>query len=98
MMLMTIKDAQKRIDELQKKFDDYMKLQNYALCVDLSDPLHRSKEEKIIEEKRSTLLKCVREEADIIYDVRTLCSIGCELCKAEIERIRNIIDNAKVNI
>lgn len=97
-MLMSIKEAEKRINELQEQFDDYMKLQNYALCIDLSDPLHRSKEEKIIEEKRSGLLRCVREEADIIYDIRTLCTIGCELCKAEIVRIRAIIDNAKVNV
>ena len=66
-MIVTIKEAEKRIAELQEQLNDYMKLQNYALCTDLSNPLHRSKEEKIIEEKRSTLLKCVREEADIIY-------------------------------
>ena len=97
-MIMTVKEAEKKIEELQEQYDDFMKLQNYALCIDLSDPLHRSKEEKIIEEKRSALLKIVREEADIIYDVRTLCTIGCNLCKAEIQRIQSIIDNSKINI
>lgn len=97
-MVVTVKEAKKKIEELQEQYDDFMKLQNYALCVDLNDPLHRSKEEKIIEEKRSALLKIVREEADIIYDVRTLCTIGCTLCKSEIERISNIIENQKVNI
>ena len=97
-MIMTVKEAEKKIKELQEQYDDFMKLQNYALCIDLNDPLHRSKEEKVIEEKRSGLLRIIREEADIIYDVRTLCTIGCNLCKAEMERIKNIIDNSKVNI
>lgn len=97
-MVVTIKEAKKKLEELQKQYDDFMKLQNYALCVDLGDPLHRSKEEKIIDEKRSSLLKILREEADLIIDVRTLCTIGCELCKSEIERISNIIENQKVNI
>lgn len=97
-MIMTIKEAKKKIEELQELYDDYMKLQNYALCVDLSDPLHRNKEEKVIEEKRSCILKILREESDIICDIRTLCTMGCNMCKAEINRIQEVIDNHKINI
>jgi hypothetical protein len=97
-MIMTVKEAEKKIEELQEEYDNFMKLQNYALCIDLSDPLHRSKEEKIIDEKRTALLNIVAEEADLSINVRTLGTIGCNLCKAEIQRIQTIIDNSKINI
>lgn len=44
------------------------------------------------------MLENIRKEVNITSDLRTMFSFGCTLCKNEIERLNNVIDNQKVNI
>ena len=97
-MIITVKEAEKKIEELQAEYDNFMKLQNYALCLDLPEPLCRNKKEQAIDKERSELLQRIRKEANLTNNIRTLGTIGCNLCKAEIQRIQTIIDNSKINI
>lgn len=97
-MMMTIKEAADRIEELQTEYDNFLKLQNYALCVDLTKIGESTYADSPEKDVRRKMLKVVKEEAKIEYDVRCLCSIGAELCKAEMERIKKIIESTKVNI
>ncbi len=92
---MTIKEAEARIAELEEAKANFMKFQNYALCLDLPD---RNTTDHEIAQKRYGELKALKEELKLSVDVRTLNTIGYRLCQAEIERIQNIINTAKVNI
>ena len=92
---MTIKEAEARIVELEEAKANFMKFQNYALCLDLPD---RNTTDHEIAQKRYDELRALKEELKLSVDIRTLNTIGAKLCKAEIERIQNIIDTAKVNI
>lgn len=97
-MLLTVEQAERRIAELKSEYNDFLKLQNYAMCLDLTksgESSYADSPEKIV---RREALQKIREEADLICDIRTLGTIGCELCDTEIKRIQNIIDNTKVNI
>ena len=92
---MTIKEAEAKILELKEAKADFMKFQDYALCLDLPD---RNTTDHERAQKRFDKLKVLRGEAKLSVDIRTLNTIGAKLCQAEIERIQNIIDTAKVNI
>lgn len=97
-MITTVKDAEKRINELQAQYDDFMKLQNYALGLDLPKRHKNGSQDALVYKLTIEKLQKIKEEAHIDYDIRTLCTIGCNLCKAEIQRIQTIIDNSKINI
>ena len=92
---MTIKEAEARIVELEEAKANFMKFQNYALCLDLPD---RNTTDHEIAQKRYDELRALKEELKLSVDIRTLNTIGYRLCQAEIERIQNIINTAKVNI
>lgn len=97
-MLVTVKDAKKRIEELQSQYKDFLKLQNYAMGLDLPELAKRTSTEKAIGTEREATLQKIREEANLILNIRTLGTIGCDLCDTEITRIESIIDSTKVNI
>lgn len=94
-MIMTIKEAEAKIAELKEAKADFMRFQDYALCLDLPE---RNTTDHERAQKRFDKLKVLRGEAKLSVDIRTLNTIGATLCQAEIERIQNIIDTAKVNI
>lgn len=94
-MIMTIKEAEAKIAELKEAKADFMRFQDYALCLDLPE---RNTTDHERAQKRFDKLKVLRGEAKLSVDIRTLNTIGAALCQAEIERIQNIIDTAKVNI
>ena len=94
-MIMTIKEAEAKIAELKEAKADFMRFQDYALCLDLPE---RNITDHERAQKRFDKLKVLRGEAKLSVDIRTLNTIGATLCQAEIERIQNIIDTAKVNI
>ena len=97
-MIMTIKEAKKKIKELQEQYNDFLKLNNYAMCLDLTKPGESSYAGSPEKDVRREILQKIREEADMICDMRTIGTIGCNLCRAEIDRIQTIIDNSKINI
>ena len=35
-MVVTVKEARMRIEELEKEYDEFLKLQNYCMCLDLT--------------------------------------------------------------
>lgn len=94
-MIMTIKEAEAKIAELKEARADFMRFQDYALCLDLPE---RNTTDHERAQKRFDKLKVLRGEVKLSVDIRTLNTIGATLCQAEIERIQNIIDTAKVNI
>ena len=94
-MIMTVKEAEAKIVELKAAKADFMKFQDYALCLDLPE---RNTTDHEIAQKRYDELKSLREELKLSVDIRTLNTVGATLCQAEIERIQNIIDTAKINI
>lgn len=97
-MIMTVKEAEKKIEELQEQRDDFLKLNNYAMCLDLTKPGESSYADSPEKDVRREMLQKIREEADLIMDIRTIGTIGYNLCTAEIQRIQTIIDNSKINI
>ena len=97
-MIVTVKEAKMRIEELEKEYEEFLKLQNYAMCMDLTpsgESTYADSPEKI---KRREMLENIRKTVGITSDLRTMFSFGCILCRAEIERLNNVIDNQKVNI
>lgn len=97
-MVVTIKEARMRIEELEKEYDEFLKLQNYCMCMDLTKPGESTYADSPEKDKRREMLKNIREEVDIISDLRTVFTNACLLCKLEIERLNDVIDNQKVNI
>lgn len=97
-MIVSVREAKMRIEELEKEYEEFLKLQNYAMCMDLTpsgESTYADSPEKI---KRREMLENIRKTVGITSDLRTMFSFGCTLCKSEIERIQNIIENQKVNI
>ena len=84
--------------ELQEQCGDFLKLNNYAMCLDLTKSGESSYADSPEKDVRREMLQKIREEADLIMDIRTVGTIGYNLCKAEIQRIQTIIDNSKINI
>lgn len=97
-MVVTVKEARMRIEELEKEYDEFLKLQNYAMCMDLTPSGESTYADSSLKIKRREMFENIRKEVGITSDLRTVFSFGCTLCKSEIERINNIIENQKVNI
>lgn len=97
-MVVTVQEAKMRITELEEEYDEFLKLQNYCMCMDLTAPGESIYADSPEKDKRREILKNIRKEVGITSDLRTMFTTGCNLCKAEIERINNIIENQKVNI
>ncbi len=97
-MVVTVKEARMRIEELEKEYEEFLKLQNYAMCMDLTPSGQSTYADSPEKKKRREMLEGIRKEVNITSDLRTMFSFGCTLCKNEIERLNNIIDNQKVNI
>ena len=97
-MVVTVKEARMRIEELEKKYDEFLKLQNYCMCMDLTKHGESTYADSPEKDKRREMLENIRKTVGITSDLRTVFSFGCTLCKSEIERINNIIENQKVNI
>ena len=97
-MVVKIKEARMRIEELEEEYDEFLKLQNYCMCMDLTKPGESTYADSPEKDKRREMLENIRKTVGITSDLRTMFSFGCTLCKSEIERISNIIENQKVNI
>lgn len=97
-MVVTVKEARMRIEELEKEYEEFLKLQNYAMCMDLTPAGESTYADSPEKKKRREMLENIRKEVNITSDLRTMFSFGCTLCKNEIERLNNVIDNQKVNI
>ena len=97
-MIVTVKEARMRIEELEKEYEEFLKLQNYCMCMDLTKPGESTCADSPEKDKRREMLEAIRKQVNITSDLRTMFTFGCNLCKAEIERINNIIENQKVNI
>lgn len=97
-MIVTIKEAKMRLEELKEEYDEFLKLQNYCMCMDLTKPGESTYADSPEKDKRREMLENIRKTVGITSDLRTVFSFGCTLCKSEIERISNIIENQKVNI
>jgi hypothetical protein len=97
-MVVTVKEARMRIEELEKEYEEFLKLQNYAMCMDLTKPGESTYADSLEKDKRREMLEGIRKEVNITSDLRTMFSFGCILCRSEIERINDIIENQKVNI
>lgn len=97
-MVVTVKEARMRIEELEKEYEEFLKLQNYAMCMDLTPSDQSTYADSPEKKKRREMLEGIRKEVNITSDLRTMFSFGCTLCKNEIERLNNVIDNQKVNI
>ena len=91
-MIMTVVEAKKRAHEFEMYYADFIKLQNFALGLDvakLDTPERTAREE---------LLKLIQTTSDARLDIRTLFTLGAQMCANEVARIQNIIDNSEVNI
>lgn len=97
-MVVTVKEARMRIEELEKEYEEFLKLQNYAMCMDLTPAGESTYADSPEKTKRRKMLEDIRKEVNITSDLRNMFSFGCTLCKNEIERLNNVIDNQKVNI
>lgn len=97
-MVVTVKEARMRIEELQKEYDEFLKLQNYCMCMDLTKPGESTYADSPAKDKRREMLENLRKEIGITIDLRTVFTNACLLCKLEIERLNNVIENQKVNI
>lgn len=97
-MIMTVKAAHKRLAELEKQAHDFIRLQDYALHIDLQNRHDKKHKDRSIYLDRQIALNRISSEASLTVDIRTLGTIGAELCKAEMQRIQDIIDNTEVNI
>ena len=97
-MIVTVQEAKMKIENLQAQYDDFLKLQNYAMCIDLNKSGKSTYLDSPEKNARKKILGTIKEEAKTLYSIREMCSIGCELCKSEIERIENIIGNSKIDI
>lgn len=97
-MVVTVKEAEMRIEELKEEYEEFLKFQNWCMCMDLTKPNESTYVDSPEKDKRRAMLEDIRKELGITSDIRTLCTFGCTLCKSEIERIENIIENQKVNI
>jgi hypothetical protein len=87
-----------RIEELEKEYDEFLKLQNYCMCMDLTKSGESTYSDSPAKEKRREMLENIRKTVGITSDLRTMFSFGCILCRSEIERLNNVIDNQKVDI
>ena len=97
-MVVTVKEARMRIEELEKEYEEFLKLQNYAMCMDLTPSGKSTYADSPEKDNRRKMLEDIRKEVNITSDLRTMFTFGCTLCKNEIERLNNVIDNQKVNI
>ena len=97
-MVVTVKEARMRIEELEEEYNEFLKLQNYCMCMDLTEIGESTYADSPEKNKRREMLEGIRKEVGITSDLRTMFSFGCILCRAEIERLNNVIDNQKVNI
>ena len=97
-MLMTVEEANMRIEELQEEYNDFLKLHNYALCLDLTKSGESTYADSPEKDARRKVLETIKKESKTNYDIRSLCSIACNLCENEMRRIKNIINSAKVTI
>ena len=97
-MVVTVKEAKKKMEELQEEYDEFLKLHNYALCLDLTKSGESTYADGPEKDARRKVLETIKKEAKTNYDIRSLCSIACSLCQDEMRRIKKIIDEAKVNI
>ena len=97
-MIVTVKEAKMRLEELKEEYDEFLKLQNYCMCMDLTKPGESTYADSPEKGKRREMLGNIRKEVGITSDLRTMFSFGCILCREEIERLNNLIDNQKVNI
>lgn len=84
----TVKEVRVQIENLQRNYDDMIKLQDYFLG------LTPGFKEDDVEPIRTLL------EDEIIsgQSIRMLCTEVAEILAGEIERLNNLIDNAVVNI
>ena len=97
-MVVTVKEARMRIEELEKEYEEFLKLQNYCMCMYLTKPGESTYADSPEKDKRREMLENIRKTVGITSDLRTMFTFGCSLCKLEIERLNNLIDNQKVNI
>lgn len=97
-MVVTVREAKMRLEELKEEYDEFLKLQNYCMCMDLTKPGESTYADSPEKDKRKEMLEGIRKQVGITSDLRTMFTFGCNLCKSEIERISNIIENQKVNI
>lgn len=97
-MVVTVKEAKMRIEELEQEYDEFLKLQNYCMCMDLTKPGESTYDDSPEKDTRRIMLEKIRKTVGITSDLRTMFSFGCTLCKSEIERITKIIENQKVDI
>lgn len=95
---MTIKEAKNKIDELNDTYNDFLKLQNWCMCMDLTKPGESTYDDSPEKDERREMLQKIREAADIISDIRTLCTMGCNLCRDEVHRINASIEKLTVTI
>ena len=96
--MLTVKEAKKKMEELQEEYNEFLKLHNYALCLDLTKSGESTYADSPEKDARRKVLETIKKEAKTNYDIRSLCSIACNLCENEMRRIKKIIDDAKVNI
>ena len=94
-MVVTVKEAKMRIEELKEEYEEFLKFQNWCMCMDLTKPSESTYADSPEKNKRREMLENIRKELGITSDIRTLCTFGCTLCKSEIERISNIIEIRK---
>ena len=97
-MVVTVKEAKKRMEELQEEYNEFLKLHNYALCLDLNKNGESTYADSPEKDARRKVLETIKKESKTNYDIRSLCSIACKLCEGEMKRIKKIIDNQKVDI
>lgn len=97
-MVVTVKEAKKRMEELQEEYNEFLKLHNYALCLDLNKSGESTYADTPEKDARRKILETIKKESKTNYDIRSLCSIACKLCEDEMRRIKKLIDNAQVNI
>jgi hypothetical protein len=97
-MITTIKEAHKKLAELEKDYQNFLRLQNYALALDLQGKHNNKSKDRNVYLDRLFLLKRITSEASLNTDIRTMATIGAQLCSAEMQRIQDIIDNTQIKI
>ena len=76
-MVVTVKEAKEKMEELQEEYDEFLKLHNYTLCLDLNKSGESTYADSPEKDARRKVLETIKKESKTNYDIRSLCSIAC---------------------
>lgn len=90
-MILTVQEVKKKIEDLQRTRENFMKLQNY--CLGINEFARESTDNSV-----SKQINVLEVNANLNDTFRNLCTKAIQQFDFEIDRLEQIISETKINI